>query len=194
MKKKITGSYGFTLIELMVVVLIIGILSSIAVPQYRKSIDKARFAEALTTVNALEKAMRLYDLEDGTNASGQELLNKLSFNVNIPRVADFNADGYGKGSNTNRVAVLTNYLNYRRDTDHQANAPVLFTPRFNSEGVILWAQMDTQTKKWTRTCYATDPYSSSKVGRSFCDSLTNKGWVSHGIAKTGSSLTINAGW
>ena len=51
---------GFTLIELMVVVLIIGILSSIALPQYEKAIAKARAAEALTTTKNILDAMAIY--------------------------------------------------------------------------------------------------------------------------------------
>ncbi len=56
---------AFTLIELLVVVLIIGILAAIALPQYQKAVEKARLAEALTRIPAIEKAMDLWALEHG---------------------------------------------------------------------------------------------------------------------------------
>lgn len=55
---------AFTLIELLVVVLIIGILTAVAIPQYTKSVKRARFAEVALRYRATEKAIQLYLLEN----------------------------------------------------------------------------------------------------------------------------------
>lgn len=56
---------GFTLLELLVVVLIIGILSAIAIPQYKKAVEKTRLTEAFTAASSLQKAMDMYILAKG---------------------------------------------------------------------------------------------------------------------------------
>ena len=57
---------GFTLVELIVVVMMIGILSSIAIPQFMSSADKAKQKEATGIVAALVKGATAYNTEYGS--------------------------------------------------------------------------------------------------------------------------------
>ena len=84
---------GFTLIELMVVVLIIGILSSIALPQYQKAIKKARVAEAVTVGKKFLEAEKVYFLE---NQEYTEDLSKLR--VTFPQMKNWTIAGISTDS------------------------------------------------------------------------------------------------
>ncbi|MBQ8032516.1 MAG: prepilin-type N-terminal cleavage/methylation domain-containing protein, partial [Elusimicrobiaceae bacterium] len=56
---------AFTMIELLVVVLIIGILAAVAVPQYQVAVEKARLTQALTTLKYVHDQTMLKGLECG---------------------------------------------------------------------------------------------------------------------------------
>jgi len=59
MNLKQKAQQGFTLIELMIVVAIIGILAAVAIPQYRDYTIKSKIGNALTSVDALKTAVAL---------------------------------------------------------------------------------------------------------------------------------------
>ncbi len=95
---KNTFKRGFTLVELLVVVLIIGILSSVALPQYTKAVKKAKGVKITTATSALVKAMNMAYLEDGVYNRGYHSYTgnddfqggQDNFDIEIPRVHGIN--------------------------------------------------------------------------------------------------------
>ncbi len=68
MKEKRNNKKGFTLIEMLVVVLIIGILAGIALPQYKKAVMKSRYATLKNLTKSISDAQDIYHLSNGEYA------------------------------------------------------------------------------------------------------------------------------
>ncbi len=63
---------GFSLIELMIVVVVIGILSAVAIPSYSNYVKRGKIAEATTSLSGLRVSMEQYFQDNRTylNAAG----------------------------------------------------------------------------------------------------------------------------
>jgi prepilin-type N-terminal cleavage/methylation domain-containing protein len=57
---------GFTLVELMIVVIIVGILAAVAIPMYQGATERAKASEAVAALGTIRGAMRVYYAEHGT--------------------------------------------------------------------------------------------------------------------------------
>jgi general secretion pathway protein G len=68
---------GFTLIELMVVLVIIGVLAALIVPNVLDRADDARVTAARTDVNNLVQALKLYKLDNQRYPTGEQGLQAL---------------------------------------------------------------------------------------------------------------------
>lgn len=64
-KRQTTHSAGFTLVELMVVIVVVGVLSALALPNFLKQTDKAKATEAKQAISASLKQAQAQYVEDG---------------------------------------------------------------------------------------------------------------------------------
>ncbi|MBN2283522.1 MAG: type II secretion system major pseudopilin GspG [Deltaproteobacteria bacterium] len=82
MRKKLDDR-GFTLIELMVVIVILGILAGLIVPRIMGRPEEARQAKARIQIESIETALKLYKLDNGNYPTTEQGLRAL---VEAPEV------------------------------------------------------------------------------------------------------------
>lgn len=75
---------GFTLLEIIVVIVIIGLLATVVVQNLAGEVDKARVTKAQADVRALESALNMYKLDNFRFPSTEQGLRALSERPNTP--------------------------------------------------------------------------------------------------------------
>ncbi|MGD9807248.1 MAG: type II secretion system major pseudopilin GspG [Deferribacterales bacterium] len=68
---------GFTIIEVLVVIVILGILGSLLVPKFLDKPDEARVAKANLDIKAIESALKIYKLENSVYPTTEQGLEAL---------------------------------------------------------------------------------------------------------------------
>jgi general secretion pathway protein G len=94
MKKSHSTERGFTLIEVMVVVVILGILAAILVPKVMDRPDQARKTKARQDIRALEAALNLYKLDNFVYPTTDQGLEALVEKPSSPEPPNWKDGGY----------------------------------------------------------------------------------------------------
>lgn len=111
--RRIFNQKGFSLVELMVVVAIIGILASIAVPNYQRFQRKARQSEAKTALGGMFTAQKVFNTEWGFGTTD---LNQMGFDLEAGSQPVYNTgwiDDEARGDWNAANSGGTNYGRFR---------------------------------------------------------------------------------
>ena len=131
MNKQIKKQKGFTLIELMIVVTIIGILASIAVPVYRDYTIRTKVGECTSVFGSIKTDMSVVYSEDSILADDLNLLPRVSNNS-----ADFSGD-YVSQVDITGGGITICQLKTLAELGESSHGVVLYIPAVTPNGMRL---------------------------------------------------------
>ena len=147
---------GFTLIEMLVVVLIIGILAAVALPQYRKSVEKAKLSEALINFKMMKESVAIYLLNHG-------LPNEDIYLKDFPLDVELSGGKWGEQDNEYHTDDYTYYLYINPDFyDIEVTR--------ESENYYILVSLPNESPK--DICFD----GNNKMGKFICKYLESQGW------------------
>jgi general secretion pathway protein G len=138
---------GFTLIELTIVLVILGVLASLAYPAYANMVRRAKYAEVKQQMSSIGKELKLYQVEHGTFppdvGRNRPPLGVVNWPTTVPYNSDYDYDHWRVGNGECYVQVgYSGESGIRAYPVHQKNAPNLGFEEFDDNlvlGVAIYA-------------------------------------------------------
>ncbi len=134
---------AFTLLELMIVIIIVGILATLAIPQFTKAAEKARLTEAFGMVGTIKKAIFMYRAEyncsplSGATIFGTDI-NTLGLHIEVPGDSYFHYF-ISTGGGLNVPASVDNLrIGGRNPAGISSGDPASLSVNINEEGVQFY--------------------------------------------------------
>jgi len=169
---------GFTLVELLVVVLIIGILSAVTLPQYQVAVMKARLARTMPAVATLKTAAEMYYMANG-------VYDQYDMSLDISDIGGCRTDYNNGGPDIFWCDdFFINYVGGGDRDQYNIMAGVGDNPSHNNQTELQYvAYLDHSAYPNRRECWA---YKENKVANQVCKSM---GGVSAGTGSGAVSWT-----
>ena len=137
-----TMQKGFTLIELMIVIAIVGILATVALPAYQTYASKAKFSEVILATSVVKVAVELCAQDQGTVANCTAATN------GVP--ADLGASGYLSTLTTTNGTITATAVGTSAVAASGLNGETyVLTPTYD-KGKVTWAVEGTCLTKYCK--------------------------------------------
>lgn len=159
---------GFTLIELMVVVIIIGILASLAIPNYTASVEKTRAAKAVLLSKQIENALTTHFMRNQTfpsyaaDQTSSAQVGAVLDAIGVGAQLQSDTSDFSISFNSNSTNTRTMTFNVARNKSSGSPAAPIYT--------FTTTMNMTIPPVITRTCVAAGTGTSDKA---FCESAVN---------------------